>query len=127
MSDDLFAPIEEIAKNHKTPRKAIRYKKDDMEATLIIKHWYGSSDPYPITIEDISSKGLCITTVKELSINAKVILDLSIAKDYSVTTTAKVVRTYSATRYGLTFDKVQHQAIDYIVSDEADFTISLDH
>jgi len=121
MSDDIFAPLSESTSA--SLRKAVRYRKSDIKATLTSKQWF-ISKTIPINVLDISSKGICIAIEHKLSINTKVVLNLKLTTDYSCIIPAKVVRLYSATEYGLVFDKTQHTAIDHIISDEADFTIA---
>ena len=122
MSDDIFAPLSESTSA--SLRKAVRYRKSDIKATLTLKQWFKMSKPIPVNVLDISSKGICIAIEHKLSINTKVVLNLKLTTDYSCIIPAKVVRLYSATEYGLVFDKTQHTAIDHIISDEADFTIA---
>ncbi len=123
MSDDIFAPLSESTSA--SLRKAVRYRKSDIKATLTSKQWF-ISKTIPINVLDISSKGICIAIEHKLSINTKVVLNLKLTTDYSCTIPAKVVRLYSTTEYGLVFDKTQHTAIDHIISDEADFTIAFE-
>jgi len=123
MSDDIFAPLSESTSA--SLRKAVRYRKSDIKATLTSKQWF-TSKTTPINVLDISSKGICIAIEHKLSINTKVVLNLKLTTDYSCTIPAKVVRLYSTTEYGLVFDKTQHTAIDHIISDEADFTIAFE-
>jgi hypothetical protein len=123
MSNDIFAPLSESTSA--SLRKAVRYRKSDIKATLTSKQWFISKTT-PINVLDISSKGICIAIEHKLSINTKVVLNLKLTTDYSCTILAKVVRLYSTTEYGLVFDKTQHTAIDHIISDEADFTIAFE-
>ncbi|NOQ82237.1 MAG: hypothetical protein GQ548_06910 [Methylophaga sp.] len=123
MSDDIFAPLSESTSA--SLRKAVRYRKSDIKATLTSKQWF-ISKTIPINVLDISSKGICIAIEQKLRMNTKVVLNLELTEDYSCTIPAKVVRLYSTTEYGLVFDKTQHTAIDHIISDEADFTIAFE-
>jgi len=123
MPDDIFAPLSEPTSA--SLRKAVRYRKSDIKATLTSKQWF-TSKTTPINVLDISSKGICIAIEHKLSINTKVVLNLTLTADYACTIPAKVVRLYSTTEYGLVFNKTQHTAIDHIISDEADFTIAFE-
>jgi len=122
MSDDIFAPLSESTSA--SLRKAVRYSKSDIKATLTSKQWFKISKTIPIKVLDISSKGVCIAIEHKLTMNTKVVLNLELTEDYACIIPAKVVRLYSTTEYGLVFDKTQHTAIDHIISDEADFTIA---
>jgi len=122
MSDDIFAPLSESTSA--SLRKAVRYSKSDIKATLTSKQWFKISKTIPIKVLDISSKGVCIAIEHKLTLNTKVVLNLELTEDYACIIPAKVVRLYSTTEYGLVFDKTQHTAIDHIISDEADFTIA---
>jgi len=122
MSDDIFAPLSESTSA--SLRKAVRYSKSDIKATLTSKQWFKISKTIPIKVLDISSKGVCIAIERKLTMNTKVVLNLELTEDYACIIPAKVVRLYSTTEYGLVFDKTQHTAIDHIISDEADFTIA---
>ena len=123
MSDDIFAPLSESTSA--SLRKAVRYRKSDIKATLTSKQWLISKTT-PINVLDISSKGICITTEHQLRTSCQLNGSLKLTTDYSCTIPAKVVRLYSTTEYGLVFDKTQHTAIDHIISGEADFTIAFE-
>ncbi|MBE0469196.1 MAG: PilZ domain-containing protein [Methyloprofundus sp.] len=123
MSDDIFAPLSEPTST--SLRKAVRYKKSDIKATLTPKQWLKISKDIPINVLDISSKGICIATEYKLAMNTKVVLNLELTADYACLIPAKVVRLYSTTKYGLVFDKTQHTAIDHLISDAENFTIAL--
>lgn len=125
MLDDIFTPISESTTA--SSRKAVRYKKSDIKATLTLKHWFKVSKPIPVNVLNISSKGIRIAIEHTISINTKVTLNLTLAGDYACIIPAKVIHIYSATEYGLVFDKRQHSAIDHIISDETDFNIADDH
>jgi len=124
MSDDIFAPLSETTTA--SLRKAVRYSKSGIKATLTLKQRLKTSKAIPLNVLDISSKGICIAIEHKLSMNTKVLLNLKLTADYACIIPAKVVRLYSTTKYGLVFDKTQHTAIDHIISDEADFTIAFE-
>jgi len=121
MSDDIFAPISEPTTANL--RKAVRYRKSNINATLTLKQWFKISKPIPVNVLNISSKGICIAIEHKLKMNTKVVLNLKLTADYTCIIPSKVVRLYNTTKYGLVFDKTQHTVIDHIISDEVDFTI----
>ena len=122
MSDDFFAPID--PPTGENLRKAVRYGKNNIVATLTPQQWFQNKKAIAIEIINISSKGACISSKEKLTKNTNIILNLMLNDNYHCKIKAKVIGRYLTNTYGVCFNESQHDAIDQVIRSGTHFTIS---
>jgi hypothetical protein len=102
-------------------RTAVRYVREDIDASVCIISWltFGLRIRKTITADliDISSKGVLIGTDKKLRVNKKITLTLIFEDSKTFTISAKVARRSLThpNQYGIKFDRFNHDLGDYLL------------
>lgn len=122
MTDDIFAPIKTGAIANQ--RKTIRYISNSNTVTVSIKSIFRSRKCIDTKIINISSKGARISSKYKFSIKTKIIFNLKTKDGTTWKIPAKIACLYSNMEYGITFTSIQHDLIDQIMANDADFTIA---
>jgi hypothetical protein len=99
-------------------RFAVRYCRDDLQATLKIRKLFAKK-AYPVTLLDISSKGAAIMSSHPLTKNTKVSLHLRFEDGQAFDIDAKVVR-LDAPKYGLRFQHSHGKLADHLLDTQSD-------
>ncbi|MEY4718550.1 MAG: hypothetical protein RL563_1168 [Pseudomonadota bacterium] len=99
-------------------RFAVRYQRDDIQATLKIRKLFARKT-YPVTLLDISSKGAAIVSTHPLTKNTKVSLHLSFKDGQAFDIDATVVRLDSP-EYGLRFQHSHGKLADHLLDTQSD-------
>lgn len=104
-------------------RAAVRYRRDDIEATLQQRKLF-SKNLFAVNLLNISSKGVAIISDHTLNKNSKVKLKLIFKDGRIFEIDAIVARIASATVYGLRFDRMNTLLADHLLETQTDLLFS---
>ena len=103
-------------------RVAVRYRRDDIQATLKIRKIFARS-PFSVLLLDISSKGAAIQTTHLLNKNSKVRLSLHF-KDGQVFDIDAIVARTEPPEYGLRFDRSHVELAEHLLDTQSELKFS---
>ena len=100
-------------------RISVRYRRNDISATLKIRNLFFSRQT-PVKLLDISSKGAAIRSDIKLKLKKRVSLVVQFKDQKSFTVNAIVVHNHDAPRYGLKFDSYQGELAEHLLETQTD-------
>lgn len=105
-------------------RKAIRYIRNDIKASLVYSNALGLKKTLPSELNDISTKGALVTTVQKLSVNKKVTVIISFDDGKIFKINGKIVRKCLTAphQYGIKFEKQENSLGDHLLKTQTDLT-----
>ncbi|MGR8929452.1 MAG: PilZ domain-containing protein [Gammaproteobacteria bacterium] len=104
-------------------RISVRYRRDDIEATLKIRTLFFAKE-IPVQIRDISSKGAAITCEIKLKPKRRVCLFVKFPDQKSFAVNAVVVHNLAAPRYGLRFDRYEGELAEHLLETQTNLDFS---
>ena len=118
--NDIFS-LSLTTKELDNQRSAVRYIKPDTDTKLKVQGWFSFSKDYPAKLLDISSKGATIMCDKSLSLNNKILLNLTFNDKKKFTIAAKIIHKANDKKtYGIKFDAFNNELGDHLVSSPKD-------
>lgn len=111
--------------NPKTDRKTIRYIRNDIRIQLLYSHALGLKKvTVPCHLDDISSKGVLVTTDKKLGVNKKLTVILTFIDGKEFRIVGRVIRQCPDIphRYGIKFEQQENSLGDYLLKTQTDLT-----
>ncbi|MGR9052598.1 MAG: PilZ domain-containing protein [Gammaproteobacteria bacterium] len=114
--------VQHSDKKLKNDRKTIRYIRKDIQATLCYTTTFGLKKSLSVDLNDISSRGILITTDQKLSIGKKVTVIFSFKTGKLFRISAVVVRKCKSPqlRLGIAFEKQENKLGDYLLQTQTD-------
>lgn len=111
-----FDPDESIKHNG---RKSVRYVRNDIKVVLVTSNLLGIGKKIKAKLQDISSKGVRVSTDEKLGTQKKLIVALKFNDGTTFTINAKIVRK-NALEYGIKFEQQQNKLGDYLLETQTD-------
>lgn len=114
-----FDPDESIEHNG---RKSVRYVRKDIKVVLVTSNLLGIGKKIKAKLQDISSKGVRVSTEEKLGTNKKLVVALKFNDGTTFTINAKTVRKSpdNAFEYGIKFEQQQNKLGDYLLETQTD-------
>jgi hypothetical protein len=105
-----------------TLRKAVRYGRSDIKASLCSKSIFRSSKPFEIELLDISTRGAHIVSKRKLSVNTAFTLKIAFNGGKAFDIAGKVIHKKSSREdsYGFQFDVYNDGLGDYLLNTQTD-------
>ncbi|MDO9105583.1 MAG: PilZ domain-containing protein [Methylovulum sp.] len=101
-------------------RVATRFIREDISAFISDLNLFARGKPIPVQLMDISSKGVLISTSKDLRINKKITLTLRFASGKTFIIKTIIVRRSDTANheYGIKFDHYHYELGDYLLESQ---------
>lgn len=103
-------------------RKAVRYGRTDIKATLCRKSLFHWTKPFDVDIHDVSTRGAHIASSRKLIINASYTLLIAFKSGKTFEIEGKVIhkKTSSEDSYGFKFDVYNDDLGNYLLTTQTD-------
>lgn len=103
-------------------RVTVRYIRDDIKVYLKITRLLIANKSYPVTLHDISSRGVLVSCDKKLQVNNKhsLVLEFEDGKQYAIQ--SKILRRTKAAQYyyGIKFSSINHDLGEHLLVTQKD-------
>jgi len=116
--DELDHPIE-LDSLLLNKRISVRYRRGDISAMVRTRNFLFPK-LFTVKLLDISSKGAAIYSTRKLKVKSRVTFFLEFEDKTRFTISARVAHVLSAPRYGLKFDRYQHQLAEHLLQTQTE-------
>jgi len=119
--DDIFT-LDNLDLQVNNRRKAVRYIREDIDATLEKVRLFGKNRSITSKLLDISTKGALLATSQKFRINTKVVLHLVFNTGMTFAIEGKIIHRVSASKptYGIEFKRFNTRLGDYLLDTQTD-------
>ncbi len=124
--DGIFG-ISETSSEKSNRRIAVRYIRNDLNATLFVKRFF-STKKFSAQVYDISSKGINLATSAKLSKEKKIQVLIVFPDDKSFNLDAIIVhrsKKKSIYNYGIKFQSLSNELGEHLLNTQTDLTFKL--
>ncbi len=103
-------------------RRSVRYVRNDIKVVLITTNLFGINKKIKVQLQDISSRGLCVTCTEKLSIKKKLTVALKFKDGKQFKIKAKIVRqtAKNSLDFGIKFEELQNSLGDHLLETQTD-------
>ncbi|MGR9071912.1 MAG: PilZ domain-containing protein [Gammaproteobacteria bacterium] len=120
------APVldEHLAHNK---RNAVRYIRKDIDLSLRVSGFFNFKKPIPLTLIDVSSKGVLLATDKKFRLNKKITLEFLFNDNSKHTVEAVIVRrkfSEPLNFYGAKFRRINDELGEQLLKTQTDLNFS---
>lgn len=119
--DDIFND-DFMANQPHNARKTIRYIRNDLKVNLAYIGVLGIKKTIPSKLNDISTRGVSVTTSKKISVNKKLTVMIRFSDGNVFKIKGTVIRKcpINPRRYGIKFEKQENGLGDYLLKTQTD-------
>ncbi|MDO8845458.1 MAG: PilZ domain-containing protein [Methylicorpusculum sp.] len=107
---------------HSNRRKSVRYVRNDVQTTLLIRNFMGLKSSMDVKLFDISSRGVNIASAKRLKIGKPVCLIFRFedGMEFKINAFIRNCCIKSEYQYGIQFEKQENNLADHLLKTQVD-------